>query len=85
MSNVMIKVKKGTFNLSAPRSDLLEVSETHDGVAFSFRGGLQLYFTAPYMPQEVKHLMNLSSGKYDQKNLIFDLDDVKFPVKIDIT
>lgn len=85
MSNTaMVTIKKGEFSLKVPRSQLLEVSETHDGVAFNFKEGLQLYFVAPYMPNEVKQLMALTSNKFNEKSLIFDLENPRHPVKVDL-
>jgi hypothetical protein len=85
MSNTaMITIKKGDFFLKVPRSHLLEVSETHDGVAFNFKEGLQLYFVAPYMPNEVKQIMAVTSNKFNEKSLAFDLENPRHPVKVDL-
>jgi hypothetical protein len=80
----MVTINKGTFKLTIPRNELIEVSETHDGISFNFKGGLQLYFVAPYMPNEVKQLMSGASNKFNDKNLIFDLENRKHPVKVDM-
>lgn len=80
----MVTINRGTFKLTTPRSELIEVSETHDGIAFTFKAGLQLYFIAPYMPNDVKQLMSGASNKFNDKNLIFDLENRKHPVKVDM-
>jgi hypothetical protein len=80
----MVTINKGAFKLSLPRNELIEVSETHDGIAFNFKGGLQLYFIAPYMPNDVKQLMSLTSNKFNDKSLVFDLDNPRHPVKVDM-
>jgi len=80
----MVTINKGGFKLTVPRNELIEVSETHDGIAFNFKGGLQLYFIAPYMPNDVKQLMSLTSNKFNDKSLIFDLDNPRHPVRVDM-
>jgi mRNA-degrading endonuclease HigB of HigAB toxin-antitoxin module len=80
----MVTINRGTFKLTTPKSELLEVSETHDGVSFNFKNGLQLYFVAPYMPNDVKQLMSLTSMKFNDKSLVFDLENPKYPVKVDM-
>jgi hypothetical protein len=84
MSNIII-IKKGTLKLEVDRGELVEVSETHDGVAFNFKGGLQLYYTDNYMPTASKQIMQNTSNSYPGKKLIFDLDNVMKPVMVDAT
>ena len=80
-----IKIKKGEFELTVPRSELVEVSETADGVAFNFKGGLQLYFTDNFMPSAMKQIIKNTADSYPGKKLIFDLNNQRQPVLIDAT
>lgn len=78
-------IKKGTLNLEVDRSELVEVSETHDGIAFNFKGGLQLYFTDNFMPQHMKELIKNTSNHFPNQKLIFDLDNQQTPARVDAT
>jgi uncharacterized protein Yka (UPF0111/DUF47 family) len=82
---VRIIIKKGSFNLEVDRSDLVEVNETHDGVAFNFKDGLQLYYTDNFMPQGMKEIIKNTSNHFSGKKLIFDLDNQKHPAMVDAT
>ena len=44
-----VTIKRGPLNLTIPRSELVDVSETADGVVFNFKGGVQLYYTNNFM------------------------------------
>ncbi len=81
----IVKIKKGTLHLEVDRSELVEVSETHDGIAFNFKGGLQLYYTDQFMPQGMKEVIKNTSNHFDAQTLIFDLDDQRQPAKVDAT
>lgn len=80
-----ITVKAGNVKLEASRSDLMEVSETPDGVAFSFKGGLQLLFTDPYMPSSAKQIVKNTADSIKEKRLIFELDNPQAPARVDAT
>jgi len=83
MSKVIIK--KGKLKLEVDREELVEVSETHDGVAFNFKGGIQLYYTNNFMQSATKQIMQNTSNSYPGKKLIFDLDNMRKPVLVDAT
>ncbi|MHA1815148.1 MAG: hypothetical protein ACTSX1_04025 [Candidatus Heimdallarchaeaceae archaeon] len=80
-----IRIKKGDFELTVPRSELVEVSETADGVAFNFKGGLQLYLTDNFMPSAMKQIIKNTADSYPGKKLIFDLNNQRQPVLVDAT
>jgi hypothetical protein len=82
---VKIIIKKGDFVLTVPRTELVEVSETADGIAFNFKGGLQLYFTDNFMPSSMKQIIKNTSDSYPGKKLIFDLNNQRQPVLVDAT
>jgi len=81
----MIVIKKGTMNLEIKRSDLVEVNETHDGIAFSFKDGLQLYYTDNFMPQGMKQIIKNTANHFSNKKIIFDLDNTRKPAMVDVT
>lgn len=80
---VFIIIKKGTMELKILRSDLIEVCETHDGVVFNFKNGLQLQYSDQFMPQPMKEILRNTSNHYIDKKIIFDLDNEKQPAMID--
>ena len=80
-----VTIKKGTMILDIDRSALVEVSETHDGITFNFKEGLQLYFTDNFMPQSMKELIKNTSNHFPNQNLIFDLDNQRTPARVDAT
>ena len=80
-----ITIKKGTFKLTVPREELVEVSETADGVAFNFKGGLQLYYYNNFLPSATKQIIKNTADSFPGKKLIFDLDNERKPVLVDAT
>lgn len=83
MSEILIKV--GNVKVEANRSDIMEVSETPDGVAFNFTGGIQVVFTDPYMPSSAKQIVKNTADSMKGKKLIFELDNAKTPARVDAT
>jgi len=81
----IVKIVKGSMKLEVDRNELIEVSETHDGIAFNFKGGMQLYYTDDFMPQGMKELIKNTSNHFDNKTLVFDLDNQRQPAKVDAT
>ena len=85
MGKEVIVIKQGEFELKVPRSELVSVDETHDGIAFNFKGGIQLYKTDQFMPGNVKNIMKNTADNYPEKKLVFELDNHKRPVYVDAT
>jgi hypothetical protein len=85
MAEPMVTIKKGNVEVKAPKSELVEVSETHDGIAFNFKKGLQVYQTEQFMPTHIKQLIVNSFNTFSGNNLIIDLENAKRPVMIDNT
>jgi hypothetical protein len=83
MSEITIKV--GNIVLNASNSDLVSVDETPDGVSFSFKGGLQLLFTDPYMPSSAKQIVKNTADNMGGKKMVFELDNPKRPAMVDAT
>lgn len=80
-----ITIKVGGVKLEASKNDLVDVSETPDGVVFSFKGGLQALFTDPYMPSSAKQIVKNTADNIKGKRLIFELDNPKAPARVDAT
>jgi len=78
-------IKRGPMTLTVPRNELVDVSETHDGVAFNFKGGVQLYYTNPNMKSSTKNIMANTADNYPGKKIIFDLDNPRIPALVDAT
>jgi hypothetical protein len=82
---VTITIKSGKLKVTIPRDELVDVSETHDGVVFNFKGGLQLYKIDNFMQQSTKQLMSNSADSFPGKKLVFNLDNMRQPVMVDAT
>ena len=80
-----ITIKNGSLKLEVDRSELIEVSETPDGVVFNFKGGLQLHKIEQFMPTSVKQIIKNTADNYPDLNLIFELDNPKIPARVDAT
>jgi len=80
-----ITIKSGSLKLTVPRSELVDVSETHDGVVFNFKGGVQLYKIDNFMQAGTKQIMVNTADSYPGKKLIFDLDNMRQPAMVDAT
>jgi hypothetical protein len=80
MSEITVKV--GNVSLTASNNDLVSVDETPDGVSFSFKGGLQLLFTDPYMPSSAKQIIKNTADNMSGK-LVFELDNAKRPARVE--
>jgi hypothetical protein len=83
--DVQITIKRGPLTLTVPRSELVDVSETHDGVAFNFKGGVQLYYTNNFMQTGAKQIMKNTADSFPGKKIIFDLDNPRQPALVDAT
>lgn len=83
MSTVLIK--RGPIELKCPRSELVEVVETPDGISFTLKGNLQLYFFDQFMQSSTKQLIKQASDNFPNKKLIINLDNPKVPAMIDAT
>lgn len=82
---VKVIIKKGSMKLEVDRSELIEIHETHDGVVFNLKNGLQLQYTDQYMPQAMKEILRNTSNHFENKKIIFDLDNTRQPAMIDAT
>lgn len=80
-----ITLKAGEVKVEAARSDLISVDETPDGVSFTFKGGMQVLYTNPYMPSSAKQIVKNTADTVKEKRLIFELDNAKRPAMIDAT
>jgi len=80
-----ITIKRGPLKVNVPRSELVDVSETHDGVVFNFKGGIQIYYTNNFMQTSTKNLIKNTADNYPGKKIIFDLDNQRQPALVDAT
>ena len=78
-----ITIKKGSMVLTVDRSELIEICETHDGVVFNLKNGLQLQYTDQFMPQHTKEILRNTSNHFAEQKIVFDLDNEKQPAFID--
>ncbi len=80
-----IIIKKGSLNLEINRTDLVEVSETHDGIVFNFKDGVSLYYTDNFMAQGMKEVIKNTANHFTEQKIIFDLDNPSRPAMVDAT
>ena len=80
-----IIIKHRSLELNVDRKDLVEVSETHDGVVFNFKGGIQLYYANDKMLSATKNLIKNTADNFPDKKIIFDLENVRQPALVDVT
>jgi len=85
MAEPIIKITKGNVVITGPKSELVEVSETHDGIAFNFKRGLQVYQVEQFMPTHIKQLIKNTTDSFEGNNIIIDLDNARKPVMVDAT
>jgi len=82
----MITIKKGTMELvKTERSNLINAEQSHDGVVFTFKGGIQVYCTDQYMPISTKDVIRNTANSFPTANLIFDLLNYNKPVLVEPT
>jgi hypothetical protein len=79
-----IRIKKGSINLVANKAELMDVSETADGMSFTFKDGLQLYLTDAYMPAAFKQQIKLTVDRFEGATVNIDFDNVKKPVLVEL-
>jgi len=80
-----ITIKVNGVKVEASRKNLISVDETPDGVAFSFKGGLQIHYMNPHMPSSAKQIVKNTADNFTEKRLIFELDNAKLPAMVDAT
>jgi len=78
-----ITIKKQGIKVSVNRDELIEVSETHDGVVFNFKYGLHLYVTDPHMPLSTKQLLKAATDHFRQGSIKINLADYQSPAKVE--
>jgi len=76
-----VTIKRATMNMVMDRTDLVQVDQTHDGVAFSFKHGVHITVTDQFMPNEAKDLIK-AANSFPKGNIIFDLNSYKKPAYI---
>lgn len=75
-------IKKGSMELKMDRSDIVQVDETPDGVAFFFKNKFHLLFSDQFMPASIKNIIKNSADSYHGKKLVFDFDNTRQPVMV---
>ena len=82
MEGTKITINKKESSVIIQRSDLIEVSETHDGLVFKLKNGIDLFITDAYMPAPFKRQVKVSVDKFDKSNIVVDLANPSAPVSI---
>jgi hypothetical protein len=85
MSDSII-IKKGNMKfVETERSNLINAEQTHDGVVFTLKGGIQVYCTDNNMPNHTKDIIKNTSNSFPTANLVFDLSNYNRPVVVEPT
>lgn len=84
MAEKMILIKQGSLELKVPRSQLVDVSETADGVSFNFKDGVSVLKTDGYMPASAKQLIKNTLDNFPGANITIDLGNYAKPVFADM-
>jgi len=85
MSDTII-IKKGAMKfVETERSNLIIAEQTHDGVVFTLKGGIQIYCTDNSMPNHTKDIIKNTSNSFPTANLVFDLANYNRPVIVEPT
>jgi hypothetical protein len=85
MSDSII-IKKGNMKfVETERSNLINAEQTHDGVVFTLKGGIQVYCTDNNMPNHTKDIIKNTSNSFPTANLVFDLANYNKPVVVEPT
>lgn len=82
MSEIIIK--KGSTVITSPKKNLIDVSETADGVAFNFKGGLQIVYTDQFMPSANKQIIKNTMDRMHGKMIKIDLDNTMHPAILEV-
>lgn len=81
-----IVIKKGQMKLvETERANLINAEQTHDGIVFTFKGGIQVYCTDQYMPIHTKDIIRNTSNSFPTANLIFDISNYNRPAIVEPT
>jgi hypothetical protein len=80
-----LEINKGTLKITGDRRDLLGIIETPDGVVFNLKGGLDLHFNDLHMTIDTKARITTPDAKFPQATLIYNLDNYRAPVTVDLT
>lgn len=75
-------IKVGNTNVQTTAEDLVEVSETPDGVVFGLKGGLSIMFTDVNMPSSAKQIVKNTADHMKGKKLVFELDNPQAPARV---
>lgn len=80
-----VTIKRGTVEVKCNRSDLIEVLETADGIAFTLKGNIQYYFTEQFMQDSTKKMIKQATDNFPGASIIINLDNPRSPVLVDAT
>ncbi len=81
---LLLKIRKGKFQLNLERGLLISADPTYDGIVFNFSEGLLLTYTDPNMPNTAKELIKNSTNSFPKANLIVDLTNYGRPISAEV-
>lgn len=84
MAEDRVTIKRGMLNFESPRNQLISCIETPDGMSFKFKDGVIITIDDPNMPSEVKQRICISDTSFTKGSLIFDLNNYRSPVSLNL-
>lgn len=79
-------IKRGDLKVvDIERSNLIAAEPSHDGIVFTFKHGIQVYFTDNYMELFTKDLIKNAVNSFPSANLTIDVLNAKQPVLVEPT
>jgi hypothetical protein len=78
-----VTIKRATMVMTMDRTDLVQVDQTPDGVAFSFKHGVHIIVADQFMPNECKDLIKAANA-FPKGNVTFDLNNYKKPASVQL-
>ena len=84
LSNKTITINKKSIALKLiiDRAFVKEVVETPDGISFNFKNGCSFFYENQYMSAIMKNRMSVADSKFQDHNLVYDLDNPAQPVLV---
>jgi hypothetical protein len=84
LSNKTLTIKKKSIelNIVIDRAFVKEVVETPDGISFDFKNGCSFFYENQYMSSGMKNRMSVADRKFQDHNLVYDLDNPAQPVLV---
>lgn len=79
-----VTITKNGVEVCSERKDLVEASQTHDGIVFNFKYGVHFYCSDPHMPLATKQLIQASIANFKKGKVKIDLTNYNNPASVEL-